>query len=393
MLDTHCTSLLPRHPKHRNPYVMIFLEPANRERHTFALRGHGRSTLTMSFDRSTLPLRSLLFLLVSLSFSNPARSATLEDSAKEFARKIAAALPAQGSVSCQVQNISSLSADEAAKIGQTVKGELEDRGFDTTGSSDAAAKLTITLSQNWRDFVWTASVHAADTSETVVLAIPRAKNESLSTSSRVTLHSEKFWEGPQRVLDVVQGAGPGGQTVTVLLQRDKLVVDEPTGKFEIPFAATAARDPMGKLGGVGAGAPLWFDGPAGLCKADLDTRSSPECLAKEGQYGPLGGRYPLMLDGAPEGPAPLGKGMELVIPAVCGGMSQFLATSDRDDTQADTVQLFEIEASGPTAISSELDFPGPVLVLHSALDASRAIVRNLSTGNYEAYRLAISCAQ
>jgi hypothetical protein len=40
-----------------------------------------------------------------------------------------------------------------------------------------------------------------------------------------------------------------------------------------------------------------------------------------------------------------------------------------------------------------LDLPGPIVALHTAPDAPRAIVRNLTTGNYEAYRLAISCGE
>jgi hypothetical protein len=88
-----------------------------------------------------------------------------------------------------------------------------------------------------------------------------------------------------------------------------------------------------------------------------------------------------------------GMGMELTIAPVCGGTNQFLATAARDYTQADSLQVFQLEANGASPMSAELDFPGPILDLHSALDANRVIVRNLATGNYEAYRLDISCGQ
>jgi hypothetical protein len=398
MPDTHCAKPILRGPARANPCAMIFLVPGNREPEAHvAPRDCGRITPMMFVHRSTVLVRPILLLLVSLSLPAWTRSATLEDSAKEFAGKIASAISAQGArgnISFELRNTSSLRPDEAARIDLAIRADLEERGMHVSPSSDSETKMAITLAQNWRDLVWTANVRVADTTETVVLSIPRTMADSLANPSRATLHSEKFWEGAEHVLDVVRGEGPGGQIITALLLPDKLVVQESTGRLEIPFSATPARDPIGKLGSVGVGSATWFAVPPGLCKVDLDTpRGAPECLAKEEQDRPMEGRYPLMIDGAPAGPLPAGKGTELVIVPVCGGVSQFLATSDRDDTQTDTVQLFGMESGGPVAISGELNFPGPVLALHSAPDAPRAIARNLSTGNYEAYRLAISCAQ
>jgi hypothetical protein len=78
---------------------------------------------------------------------------------------------------------------------------------------------------------------------------------------------------------------------------------------------------------------------------------------------------------------------------VCGGSSQFLATGVRDYTQTDSIQMFEMKPGSATSISIDLNFPGPVTALHAASETPRAVVRNLSTGNYEAYRLSFSCAQ
>jgi hypothetical protein len=100
-----------------------------------------------------------------------------------------------------------------------------------------------------------------------------------------------------------------------------------------------------------------------------------------------------MIDGAPAGPPPPGKGIELALNTKCGALQQFLATGAGDYTHTDSLQLFQTEPSGPVAISAELNFPGPILDLHSSLESPRAIVRNLKTGNYEAYRLSFSCAQ
>ena len=79
--------------------------------------------------------------------------------------------------------------------------------------------------------------------------------------------------------------------------------------------------------------------------------------------------------------------------SVCGGETQFLATGARDYTQTDSLQVFQIGSSGAAAVSAELDFPGPITALHAGADPPRAVVRNLATGNYEAYRLSYSCGQ
>lgn len=72
------------------------------------------------------------------------------------------------------------------------------------------------------------------------------------------------------------------------------------------------------------------------------------------------------------------------------GCEGALATGSGDYTQPDWVQAFSLKPPG-LAISNKLDFPGPVLALRGGSGLSRAIVRNLKTGNYEAYNL--SCGK
>jgi hypothetical protein len=127
---------------------------------------------------------------------------------------------------------------------------------------------------------------------------------------------------------------------------------------------------------------------------NLESPDLSGCSPEQGSEGkPLGGRIPVIFDIAPAGPPPPGKGTVVEMQPVCGGSNQFLATSARDYTQTDSLQVFQTQSSGAVAISSELDFPGPVTALHSVSATPRAVVRNLTTGNYEAYRLSFSCGQ
>lgn len=79
----------------------------------------------------------------------------------------------------------------------------------------------------------------------------------------------------------------------------------------------------------------------------------------------------------------------------CGHGWQLLVTGAGDWTVPDTIQAFEFPDRQPVAVSSAVNFSGPVTALWSAGDSSAAIAvaRNLKTGMYEAYSLTLSCGR
>jgi hypothetical protein len=377
---------------------MISRRLGRRAEFFFASREARRSTPMIDADRSTLSFRAILFLLVSLGLPNLVRPATLEEAAKELAQKIAAALPAQENVSCEIRNISSLKPEETARIEQALKAELQERGVRLT-STGAETAVVVTLSENFTNLVWTGEIHKGDALHVVLIDVRRSpENRAVPNAMPVTIRSEKFWEGPERILDAGEVSdGVGKSWLVLLLPGGLMIKDKQTGSMstlEIASTQSASRDPMGKVDFGEIGNVIGFSLPPRVCTVNLETRSFTECLPADGPNDkPAPGRYPLMIDGSPAGLPPPGKGMELVVPPVCGAASEFLASGARDYTQTDSLQLFQTESGGPVAVSAELDFPGPIVALHAALIASRAIVRNLTTGNYEAYRLSFSCGQ
>jgi hypothetical protein len=399
MLDAHYEKRRPRSTELPSGCAIISDSPDRHAKYIFVFREARRNTPMMAANRLSLSSRAILFLLVLIGIPSAARSSILEDSAKELARKIAAALPAQENVSCEIRNISSLQPDEIAEIEKAFKAELQDRGVRLSSSSGGAIRVAITLSENFRDFVWTGEIHKADTSQVVLIAAERpAENRALTSTMPVTIHSEKFWEGPERILDAGEISDGAGKSWLILLLPEGLrIQDKQTGSIgtmEITSGQIAVRHPMGKIDFGRIGNTVGFYLPPRVCTVNLETRSLAMCLPTDGPAdGPPTSWYPLMIDGAPAGPAPPGKGIELMITSVCGALSQFLATGAGDYTQTDTVQAFQTGAGGPVPISTELDFPGPIMDLHSALETPRAVVRNLTTGNYEVYRLSFSCGQ
>ena len=399
MPDTHCAKPPWCFVGCPNAYAMISFSVSPCTEILFvSFRGQCREPM-MCADRSTLTRRAILFFFTWMGISGVSRSATLEDSAAAMARKIAAVLPAGQYVSCEIRNTSSLQPDEVARIDLALRVQLQNQGVQMSTSGAAETNLKVTLSENWKELIWTSEIRQGDTSRTVLLAVPRSgKNQASSNAMHVTVRGEKVWEGPDRILDAAEVSDGNGKSWFVLLQPASLVIQDlqtgSTATVDIASAQSLRRDAWGQLGSDQAGNAVWFAMLPQVCKVDLETHSLPECLPAAGAAdGQAPTRFPFLMDVAPTSSPSPGKGVELVIAPVCGGTNQFLATSARDDTQMDSLQVLQMEMSGPLAISGELEFPGPIVAIHTAPDAPRAIVRNLTTGYYEAYRLAISCGQ
>src|ERR1700730_9804759 len=174
--------------------AMIFCSVDRRAEFVFLPRATGRSTPMTGTDRSNLSYRTILILFVLLGTPMAARSDTLEDSARELAAKIGASLPARSNISLGMKNSSSLLPEEVARITQALKAELQNRGIGTTENGFVEARAAVTFSESIKNFVWTAEIRTFDTSQVVLVTVPRPmENRVISDAMPMTLHSEKFW--------------------------------------------------------------------------------------------------------------------------------------------------------------------------------------------------------
>jgi hypothetical protein len=78
----------------------------------------------------------------------------------------------------------------------------------------------------------------------------------------------------------------------------------------------------------------------------------------------------------------------------CGSGWQVLATGNEEGS-SDTVRAFEISGRGPVAASAALEIDGSITTLwtESGETSAVAVVRNLETGGYEAFRLTLTCGR
>jgi hypothetical protein len=398
MLDIQYASPHQRSNALPNACAMISSSLGRREDSFLAFREARRSTTMMAFDRSTLSYRAILFLFAAFGIASASHSATLEDSAREIAQKVVAALPARESVSCEIRNVSSLQPGEVARVERAFKAELQNRGVHLFETGSAAITVLITLSENFKSVVWTGEIRGGDASHAVFITIERnLENRPLSSAMPVTIHIEKFWEGPERILDGGEiSDGTGKFWLLLLVPQGLIIQDKQTGSksmTEIVSDQSASRDPVGILNIGPVGDTVGFILPPQFCTVKLQMRNLIECLPPGGPDVPAGGRAQAIIDIAPPGPPPAGKGTGVQIGSVCGGANRFLAPGSGDYTQTDSLQVFETQSGGAVAISAELHFPGPIMGLHAVSDTPRVVVQNLTTRNYEAYRLSFTCGQ
>jgi hypothetical protein len=380
----HCTMPMARSALLPNGYAMISCRAVRRAIVLFAFRAAERSAPMMGIERSSFSRRTILFLIVVLGAPIAARSATLEDSAKELADKITAGLPARESVSVDVRNISSLPPAEFAAVERTLRDELENLKVPVATTGAVAINVRITLSENIKGLLLTAEITHGDTSQVILMPASRPSEFRIASYLMpIVLHSKIIWEGPEQLLDAATASGLGGFSILVLLLRDGLEIHDSagvtSGMVAVPSAGIATRNPRGKLeiNGTTALAVIQFQ----ACTINLNTMQLLECHSAASQDEELAEEVPHDLLSTE-------RSAEMLMPQ--NGCGAALAAGSGDYTQADSLQAFSVKPAG-LAVSNKLDFSGPVLALRSGSGGSRAIVRNLKTGNYEAY--SISCGK
>ena len=332
--------------------------------------------------RSNLSCRTLLFLFALLGTPMAARCDSLEDSAKELARKIAATLPPGENLHCEIRNMSSLGADDVDRIGRAFQGELQ---RPCNGGSDSKVSLVVTLSDNLENFVWTADVHQGSDSRTALLAVPHSEaNPRTADAPLLNLSREEFWEGVERPLDADKVSTPKGDQLVVLLFGHALAVRNTISNAETRIALpieipnAVLREPSGTL----IRTEKSVDVRVGRrnCTISLDAYSIVSCRDLD--------THELHVDLIR---SDAGQTVYPVTP--CSKNLSWLVTGTGDDTQPDSLKIIEQRNLNEITVSNQLDFNGPIVAIHADEKFSRVIVRNLHTGNYEAYRVSISCGQ
>jgi len=373
---------------------------------------------------------------------------------QELARKIAAAT-GPGAVSVEVVNrSSSLGKKESEDISRGLRSQLEGLGLRSVKPEQAAATVTVSLSENLQSYVWVAEIHqGAGEFSVAMVSTPRpAAAQFGQEAAPLTIRRTPVWSQQSRILDVAVLEESANPTHLAVLDPDEVALYRFINghwQQEHVMAVTHSRPwPRDMRGRLVLRQDHLLDAylPGVFCQSSNSSPLSLSCHDSDDPW-PLASLFPLggffaanrnfftgvlspgigkqtsigkfysaaalprpnytlwvfsmadgqvhFLDGVSEQTAHFHWGSDLAtLKTNCGSGWQILATAPGDNS-SDSVRAYEMPDRDPAAASLPVEFVGGITALWTESKGATAIAvsRNGETGNYEAFRLAITCGQ
>src|SRR5690242_13008130 len=160
-----------------------------------------------------------------------------------------------GAVSVTVTNRSSLGDDAVAALRSELLRQLQAHGWRARTSTEGGTAINITLTESFRDYVWTAEIFEGDTRKVAILEMPRPKLATQSPTDPLVLARTLLISSDEPLLDVtlVEGKVAEGAHLAALTSSAvqlyqmqssqwRLTQTQPLGIFP-----KASRDLRGRL--------------------------------------------------------------------------------------------------------------------------------------------------
>jgi len=154
--------------------------------------------------------------------------------AQQLAQKIVA-VTGPGAVAVTVENRSSLAKKDADAVSGALRVELEALGVRPATPGQAAASVSVWLSENPQCYVWVAEIHqGAGESSVVIVSVPRRDEVGQPRESApVTLRKIPLWAQEERILDVVVLEEDSAPRQIAVLDGDKVAIyRQKNGKWQ-----------------------------------------------------------------------------------------------------------------------------------------------------------------
>jgi hypothetical protein len=394
----------------------------------------------------------LTLLLASVLFPSTLPASTLTDTARQLAHKIAA-ITGPGAIALEIRNRSSLDDRAVNEVRTALEGQLHGEGVQTAKPDESVGAVQVVLSENMREYVWSAEIAMGQDQRRVVLvSLPHPVLSGTPASAMPLAIRKTFLLAQQQpILDALLVEMPGGTRLLALDAGKVSIYRQQAGHWElesslpISHSRVFPRDLRGRLllrhdhlfdaylpGTVcrsSAVAPLALscndsDDPWPLTTEETGVRaffaSSRNFFT--GTFSPGIGKistapsfysaaalprsgYTLWILSAVDGSLHLIDGMTdqvvrgvkwgsdiVSIQSNCGIGTQVLA-SESGDPEQDSLRAFEFPDRDPVAASAPAEFDGAIVTLWTESNGSTAmaIVKRGENGWYEAYRLSIAC--
>jgi len=323
----------------------------------------------------------IAFISARIPIAAQPQPQTLEDCVERLARKVVA-LPHERRMSLVWTNHGALSEQRAENLRVVFVSRLEASQVRLVQGESAPA-LHVSIEETPSQIVFTASVPGEGSSNVVIEEVARGfVSSDARPTNAIRLEKELLWQQETRILSAALPASSAdGEKRMILLTDDALVVyGEEQGGWTVritkrlpPGPSQPQRSARGQL--------LLADGnisqvgvllPGRHCDTNWSDDSPIACSATNAEIHP---------------------GRLLAVPA-CGAQTWWLRSDGTDWTSEDRLLLRNSAAASNAAPIAELSVPGPVFSIGAGTDvgSATAVVRNVATGNYEVYRLALACA-
>jgi hypothetical protein len=393
-----------------------------------------------------------LTFLICFCWSTGSYAADLKTSAEELARRIAGGVGV-GNIALSLTNASSLTPKESEELDHNLRLQLAAAGVHVVKPEQSATSVDVTLSENTSGYVWVAVVHQG-TSEprVVILAAPRAETSApIQELPPLTLRKTLLWTQERQILDVLVLESTNPARLLVIDSENVGIYRAANGRWQqeqlLPVAHSMPwpRDLRGHLvlrPDHGVDAYL----PGISCQVSIDAAVIMNCRESNDPW-PVSSLVPVdaffaparnfftgaltpgigrqtsvskfysaapiarqnstvwltaatdgkvhLLDGSTEQTLNVRWGNDLAsVRSSCGSGWQVLSSSTGLGP-ADSIKAYEIPDREPILVSVPSDFAGPVIALWTEANGASAIAvsKNVGTGNYEAYRLAVACGR
>jgi hypothetical protein len=335
---------------------------------------------------------------VSYGQAAPTLPKSWNDAVAKLGDEVAAAM-SPTAVKLDVESISSLDASSVAAISKALREQLQRHSFAPVQAGSAAAQsavpLLLWLSESAREYVWVieATDDSGDAKSAPMMIVSVSKAdfaERAPDEQSLSLEKRYVWKQPREFLDfgILKDATTGESTL-LILETNRVVVYKPSGagwqlfrSNSIPQAPPPSRDPYGTINRNEASISIkGFE-----CVGDPDLTGILQCKpSKPNQHLTTRVKIPGL-------PNSLG----ILTSGVCRDETVSLYTGEGDWTQTDSIQgyLVNLNPISAAAVGDSVQTNGPVTSLQREHDtsAARAIVRNLKTGEYEAYIVTATCS-
>jgi hypothetical protein len=337
-------------------------------------------------------------------------AATLIEATHDLAAQIAVSVPARAGVSIVVENMSTLTAGEAARIQLLMEAEIKQQGIATGGQ-----QITVNVSENNRGFLLVAQIPFQGGNRVLIAPWIRETSAGPPEIPQVALFKNLVIAQPAPVLDFLLASPTQlivlepGRAVNYSLTGTRWTIDRFT---EVTLERPLPRDARGRL--------IYANGQAEIHLAD---RNAPWPLANQTVQWAAGRNYltapgasPFFatafsnnrtaraeLDGRTHIYDTTGNPLEVIdtwgsdLAAIAGscGRSFVIAASNSDRDQPDRLQAYDLTDRGAVALGDPLSFPGRITALWPSETGGQisVVAHNPGTGQYEAYRVALTCVQ